>query len=141
MRLQLLVAALLAAAAPAAKAPPPVSILGEWHGTSLCVDRVFAPACKDEVVVYRFTPAGKDTARCSAYKIVAGEEQWMGDLDFTPRGRSNDWLCDMRTARYHGNWRFHITDTLLTGDLIDVPTKKQVRRVRAMRLATSKPQE
>lgn len=124
-------------AAATASAPPSTSIVGEWHGTSTCVDRVFAPACKDEVVVYRFAPTAKDTVRCSAFKIIAGEEQWMGDLDFTPRGRG-DWLCDMKNARYHGNWRFHVADTLLTGDLIDVPTKKQVRRVRATRVAAKR---
>jgi len=123
-------------AATTTTAAPPPSLVGEWHGTSLCVDRVLAPACKDEVVVYRFTPAGKDTVRCAAFKIVGGEEQWMGDLDFTPRGRAGtDWLCDMKNARYHGHWRFHVADSLLTGALIDVPTQKQVRRVRATRAA------
>ena len=136
MKLESLGFALLLAAA-TQTAPPPASILGEWRGPSLCVDRVFAPACKDEVVIYRFTPGAKDTVHCAAFKIVAGEEQWMGDLDFTPRGRGGDWLCDMRTPRYHGNWRFHVADTLLTGDLVDVPTRKQVRRVRATRAAPS----
>lgn len=135
MKLELLGAALLLAVA-AKTTPPLASILGEWHGASICVDRAFAPACKDEVVIYRFTPGAKDTVHCAAFKIVSGEEQWMADLDFTPRGHAGDWLCDMRT-RYHGNWRFHVADTLLTGDLVDVPTKTQVRSVRATRAAPS----
>jgi hypothetical protein len=134
MKLEFLGAALLLAVA-AKTTPPPASILGEWHGTSICVDRVLAPACKDEVVVYRCTPGAKDTARLAGYKIVSGEEQFMGELGFTPSGRGSDWTADFRNARYHGRWRFHVADTLLTGDLIDVPTGKQVRRVRATRSA------
>ena len=28
------------------------AFLGTWRGTSTCVDRELAPACKDEIVVY-----------------------------------------------------------------------------------------
>jgi hypothetical protein len=125
---------LIAAAAVAAPAP---SILGEWRGTSTCVDRVFAPACKDEVVVYRFTAGARDTVHLAAFKIVSGEEQFMGALDFTRSGPGPDWSGDFRNARVHIRWRYHLAaDTLITGELIDVPTGKRVRRARVTRAAS-----
>jgi hypothetical protein len=123
--------ALLAAAVAAAS--PRDAILGEWRGASACTDRRVAPACKDEVVVYRFTPAGGDTVRQAAFKIVAGEEQLMGELDFTPEARTHDWTSEFRINGRHGLWRFHPADTLMTGTLVDVPSGSVVRRVRVTR--------
>jgi hypothetical protein len=120
-------------AAGAAPASPRDLILGEWRGTSTCTDRKIAPACKDEVVVYRFTPAGGDSAHQAAYKIVAGEEQLMGEMDFVRNAKTGEWTSDFRTPRVHGVWSFRIADTLMTGTLVDVPTGAVVRRVRVTR--------
>jgi len=124
--------ALLALFATAAVAPRD-AILGEWHGTSLCTDRKAAPACNDEIVVYRFTPAGGDTARCAAYRITSGEEVPMGELDFTRNAKSGDWAAGLGTPRVHAIWSFHVADTLMTGTLTQVPSGAVVRRVRATR--------
>jgi hypothetical protein len=128
-------ALLLLAAGPASKpAPTPRDeILGEWRGTSTCTDRRVAPACHDEIVIYRVTPAGGDTARLDAYRITNGEEVAMGVLDFTRDARTGEWVNDMRMNGRHGVWRFRVADTLMTGTLVDVPTKAQIRAIRVTR--------
>lgn len=133
MRRLLPALALAALAAAATAAGPRDALLGEWHGTSTCTDRKVAPACKDEVVVYRFAPVGRDTARLAAYKIVTGEEQPMGELDFVRNARTGEWVSEFRTSRVHATWSFRVADTLMTGTLVDLPTGAVVRRVRVTR--------
>ena len=57
-------------------------VLGVWRGTSLCVRPDAGPACHDETTVYRFAPIPEkpELVRLSAYKVVDGEEAFMGDL-------------------------------------------------------------
>jgi hypothetical protein len=44
----------------------PAQLIGVWRGTSICTDRVAAPACHDETVVYEFTsPRVKSVWRLS----------------------------------------------------------------------------
>ena len=43
----------------AAKTPGPAELIGTWRGTSTCTDRVAAPACNDETVVYEFSAGPK----------------------------------------------------------------------------------
>jgi hypothetical protein len=126
-------ASILFVLAATAAASPRDAFLGEWRGTSTCTDRKVAPACKDEVVVYRVTPARGDTAHLAAYKIVEGEEQPMGELDFSRNARTGEWTSEFRTPRVHAVWSFRVADTLMTGTLVDVPTGAIVRRVRVTR--------
>jgi hypothetical protein len=60
----------------AASADP---IAGIWEGTSLC--QVKPSPCHDEHVVYRVKITGSGLYRIDAYKLVAGQEQYMGPLD------------------------------------------------------------
>jgi hypothetical protein len=138
-RIAMSVALLLAAALSPGRAwsAPTVTaknaFVGTWRGTSTCMNRALAPACKDEVVVYRVTSAAPDTAHVAAYRIVGGEEQAMGDMRFD-RGKSAVvWTSEFRTPRFHGRWSFEIADTILTGTLIDVPSRAVLRKVRAVR--------
>ena len=71
----MIAAALLIAAA----AADPVA--GTWEGTSLC--QVKPSPCHDEHVIYRFTKTGTRQYRLEAYKVVNGQEQYMGPIDFS----------------------------------------------------------
>ena len=49
---------------------------------SRCVDRVAAPACRDEVVVYDFTAGAKGgTVHWKTDKMVEGRRETMYDID------------------------------------------------------------
>jgi hypothetical protein len=65
-----------------AEAARPAAPTGVWRGTSTCTDRVAAPACHDEVVVYEFTAGAKSgTVHWKADKVVDGHREPMGELD------------------------------------------------------------
>jgi hypothetical protein len=63
----------------AAAAADPIS--GTWEGTSLC--QVKPSPCHDEHVIYRLTSAKPRQYRIDGYKLVAGQEQFMGTIDVT----------------------------------------------------------
>src|SRR4051795_3515436 len=69
-----MIAALLLAVAPVDP------IAGTWEGTSLC--QVHPSSCHDEHVVYHVTRPAAGLYRVAAYKVVGGEEQFMGTIDF-----------------------------------------------------------
>jgi hypothetical protein len=123
-------------AAVGAAAPPPVAgILGEWRGASTCVKSPEFPSCRDEVVVYeiRKSSAGADTVTLAAYKIVDGDKQPMGDLDFSFDEKQGAWTSEFQTARYHALWTFFVKGDAITGTLVDLPSKHLVRNVAVRR--------
>lgn len=105
------------------------AILGKWHGTSICVDREFAPACKDEEVLYDFTKTAGGKVHLKADKIIAGKPELMGEMDFTYEASTKTWISEFQNQRYHGLWRFEVAGKRITGTLVDVPSKKVVRRI------------
>jgi hypothetical protein len=51
-------------------------LIGTWRGTSTCSDRVAAPACNDDAVVYEFSAGPQPgTVTWKADKVVNGERQ------------------------------------------------------------------
>ena len=84
MRSTLFLTALLTLFAPALfAAAPSDEIVGTWRGSSICNPDAHRAACKDETVVYDFTPTAKsDVVHQKAYKIVNGEKLLMGEIDF-----------------------------------------------------------
>jgi hypothetical protein len=57
----------------------PAALIGTWRGTSLCTDRVAAPACHDETVVYELKAGARPgVVRWAADKVVDGQRQPMG---------------------------------------------------------------
>src|SRR5207245_6954888 len=81
--------------APAAQAADSVraAILGSWQGTSTCVRPAAGPACKDEVVLYKFrpVPARTDRVTLDAFKRVGRKWSLMGTMDFTFDSRQGRW--------------------------------------------------
>src|SRR5262249_50397356 len=96
LKLALVFAAALVAASSLPAPPaqhPPAELLGLWRGTSQCTDRVAAPACNDEEIVYVFTAGSAPGAiRWKADKVVDGARQSMGDpLDVAWNGDDACW--------------------------------------------------
>jgi len=117
-------------------APAPVAeILGEWRGTSTCVKSPEFPSCHDEVVVYEFrkSAAAGDAVTLAAFKIVDGEKQLMGEMDFSFDEKQGAWTSEFRTARYHGLWTFFVKEGAITGTLVDLPSNHVVRNVSVRR--------
>jgi hypothetical protein len=111
--------------------PKPAELIGTWHGTSVCTDRVAAPACHDEVVVYEFTAGEKPgTVRWQADKIVDGERASMGDsqpMSYDPGKKC--WAAELQTPRFHIVWCLVVEGAHLTGTGRLLPGKETVRKV------------
>jgi hypothetical protein len=122
--------AVLTAAASAASGPRD-AVLGEWRGTSTCVDRVKHPACKDEVVIYHFTAKSDDPSAVTlkADKVVDGKVLWMGDFDCNWDAASGAWLAEFQNERAHVLWSFVVHGREIEGTLVDLPDRSLVRRV------------
>jgi len=124
-------AALLAAAALAAQgAGDPKTILGTWRGTSTCTDRVAAPACNDETVVYVMTPGAQlGTVHWLADKIVGGQRVTMGEFELTFDAADARWETTFTNPRVTVEWWLTVDGSAMTGGARLMPGKQIVRRV------------
>ncbi len=113
------------------------AFLGVWRGTSVCVDREAAPACRDEEVIYEFrelTPPVAGKLAVKADKIVEGKIVPMGMLDVVWDPGSETWSCELQTPRFHGLWSYKLRGgDELAGTLILLPDRALVRRATARR--------
>ncbi len=108
--------------------------LGTWRGTSTCVNRQIAPACKDETVVYEVQPSDKPkTAVLKADKIVNGQRVPMGDLEFTYSEEEGCWRSEFTAPRFHGVWCLTVEGDAMTGNLRDAPGNAKIRKVELKR--------
>jgi len=105
------------------------AILGTWEGTSICVDLKLAPACKDEVVIYEFTAGAGGLVHLAADKVVNGERGRMYDADFSYDPVKRRWSYEFNNGRYHGLWWYQLDGDKAHGQLDDVASGKQVRKV------------
>jgi sulfatase modifying factor 1 len=125
---------LLLLGGPAGLPPDPRSTLvGEWRGTSLCVDLTLAPACKDEIVRYTFSaaPDGRST-HLVADKIVAGRFELMGEMDLAPT--DGEWRYELRPRSGEAlRWSFRPNGRRLAGELIRAADGARLRAVEAAR--------
>ena len=110
-----------------AKPPVPVTPVGTWRGTSVCLVR--PSSCNDEIVVYRITPLkAADSLSVDARKIVRGEEEEMGVLGCRLVRSNGQLTCTIP----QGVWRFNVRNDSLTGEL-RLPDNTRFREVRTMR--------
>ena len=130
-----LVLTLLAIPAVAADRSPADDIVGQWRGTSKCVDLTNYPNCKDELVVY-------DVARTSspsqvtmkADKVVDEKRLFMGEFTFTFEAGTGTWASDLQNERVHMRWRFKVSGDEMSGTLTDLrAADRLVRRVSVRR--------
>jgi hypothetical protein len=126
-----LVAALCALGASGAPADhSPAEIIGTWRGTSTCSDRVAAPACRDEVVVYDFMAGEKPgTVRWKADKVVNGERLPMGEMDLAYDAGDACWVAEFSGPRAHTRWCLVVEGAHLTGTGRMLPGKETVRKI------------
>ena len=109
-------------------------IVGTWRGTSTCVDRVAAPACNDEQVVYEVaaSPDAPERVTIKGDRIVDGKRVFMGDLEYTP-AKDGSWTAEFQSPRVHSQWRLVVSGDSMTGTAILLPSKAVVRRLALQR--------
>lgn len=118
--------ALLLFQAPAHDVP---EIIGTWQGTSTCSDRVAAPACNDEVIVYEMTAgAARGAAHQKAFKIVNGQRDLMGEMDFTYSAADKCWRAELGARVV---WCLTVSGGAMQGSAWLLPGKQVVRVVQA----------
>jgi hypothetical protein len=128
----LVIAGAASTAAAAPKAPGPEQLIGTWRGTSVCTDRVAAPACKDEVVVYEFTAGARPGAvHWAADKVVNGERGRMGEFDVTYDAAQACWKGEFQSPRVHSVWCLKVEGTRLTGSGRLLPGNEIIRKIDA----------
>jgi hypothetical protein len=128
------VASCLLAGPAAADERAPSELVGTWRGTSTCTDRIAAPACRDEVVVYEFTSGEKSgTVHWKADKVVDGQRQTMGELDLAFDSGKRCWSAEFRSPRAHRVWCLTVEGARLTGTGRMLPGGETVRRIEAQR--------
>ncbi|HEX4438568.1 MAG TPA: hypothetical protein VH854_00765 [Thermoanaerobaculia bacterium] len=105
-------------------------IVGTWRGTSTCVDLKAAPACKDEVAIYEIgaAPGASDRVVVKGYKVVGGERQYMGDLEYT-LGRDGVWTSDFESPNVRSHWTLTVDGSKMTGTATLVPSNALIRRM------------
>src|SRR5262245_18583472 len=127
-----MIATMAAVAAASPDAAGAAQLVGTWRGTSVCPDRVAAPACKDEVVVYECTTGSRPgEVHWAADKVVNGERGRMGELELAYAEAEGCWKAEFESPRAHGVWCLKVDGTHLTGTLRLLPGKETVRKVDA----------
>ena len=116
-----------------ADVPGPEQLIGLWRGTSLCTDRVAAPACQDETIVYEFKSGTQPgVVSWAADKVVNGKRESMGDpLDLTFDNTEKCWKVEFTSPRVKVVWRFAVDGRHLTGTARLLPGNETVRKVDA----------
>ena len=110
------------------------AIFGTWKGESICVGN--RPACKNEVVVYRFEAvAGKPGAvLLLADKIIDGKRVPMGKLEFRYDDSKGELSGEFTVGQTHGLWQFKVRGDSMGGTLELLPDRELVRRVNVKRV-------
>jgi len=108
----------------------PSELIGVWHGTSTCTDRVAAPACQDETVVYEFTAGRKpQTVHWKADKVVNGQREPMGELDVAYDTNDACWKGEFSSPRVRVVWCMAVSGSHIAGSAWLLPGKEKVRKV------------
>jgi hypothetical protein len=108
----------------------PSELVGAWRGTSTCVDRVAAPACRDEVVIYEFAVGAKPgTVHWKADKVVEGQRATMGELELAYDAAEACWAAEFKSPRVDIVWCLKAQGDHLTGTGRHLPGKETVRRI------------
>ena len=102
----------------AAAASDPLS--GTWEGTSLC--QIRPSPCHDEHVIYRIGKTSARGYRIEAYKLVDGQELYMGPLDMTldASGHRLSGSNRDRSGTVHP-WLFTVQRTHMSGKALTAP--------------------
>ncbi len=114
----------------ATEAPSPATPLGVWRGTSTCSDRVAAPVCHDEAVVYEFTTGAQaGTVHWKADKLVDGQRARMGKMDLVYDADEACWKAEFSSQRLHSVWCLVVDGTHMTGTGRLFPGMQTIRKI------------
>lgn len=118
-----------------ARAMSAAGVTGTWSGESICLGN--RPACKNEIVVYRFEPvAGKSTLiTLFADKIIKGKRIPMYKLDFQYDEARRTLSCEFTQGHTRGTWEYKVIGDAMEGTGIlraggSVARRVKVKRVR-----------
>ena len=117
-----------------ARAMTAAGVTGTWSGESVCVGN--RPACKNEVVVYRFEPvAGRSTLiTLFADKIIKGKRVPMYKLDFQFDEARHTLSGEFTQGHTHGTWEYKVDGDSMDGTGIVLASKSDARRVKVRRV-------
>lgn len=137
-------AAVMAAMGSAARAQSeeigPRQLIGTWHGTSLCTDRIAAPACHDEAVVYEFTPGPKaGTVHWAADELVNGQREPMGEFDLAYDKVEGCWKAEFNSPRVRIVWCLVADGAQLSGTARLLPGNQTIRKISLRKQSTAPP--
>jgi hypothetical protein len=115
--------------------PASSSVLGLWTGESICVGN--RPACKNEVVVYRFeaVPGKVGIVLLLADKIIGGQRVPMGKLEFQYNKAKGELSCEFTRGQTHGLWQYKVSGDTMEGTVVLLPGRELGRRVKVKRVS------
>jgi beta-galactosidase len=100
--------------------------LGTWIGTSICT--AVRTACHDEKAAYHIAAGpASDAVTMTMNKVVDGEEQTMGTLDYKVNGETL--TSDVTFNGMHLLWTFTRSGTHMTGTLKQLPAGDVIRNI------------
>lgn len=125
---------LLSSSLSAQAAPPRALLLGEWFGGSTCTRAAWNASCHDERNAYRFEPtAYPDSVVVRGFKLVNEGYVSMGDLTLGFHPATGEWRGDFSTSRGRSRISYLVTDSTLTGQIVDLDADHVIRRATATR--------
>lgn len=101
-------------------------IIGTWEGQSLCT--VPKSSCHDEHVVYHIKSADGGNLVIAGYKVVEGEEKFMGDLECQYSAAASTLSCSAHT-RQEDDWEFQVSGRHMSGTLVIGKEKTLFRKI------------
>ena len=105
-------------------------LIGIWRGASICTDRVAAPGCHDETVVYEFTAgSAPGTVHWIADKLVNGQRERMGELELVFDKAEACWKAEFSSPRVRVVWRLVVNGSRLSGTGRQVPGNETIRKM------------
>lgn len=110
---------------------PAAAILGRWEGTSICVKAEWNRACHDEIAMHEFV---RDSVRPGViidhgYKLLAGQWDWMADIELRYDPAGHRWVGDWSNTRVHIELNYALRGTDLTGTLSILPDHRKGRDI------------
>ena len=114
---------------------PAREIIGTWRGTAVCANRAKDLTCRDETVIYDVGTIGaaRGNVMLRAHKMVNRDRQFMYAMQFKLIPGSHTWQSDFTESTFHGRWEYTVNGSVMTGRLIELPSKRLVRRVSVRR--------
>ena len=109
-------------------------VIGTWKGDSTCTG--VRPACKNEVVVYRFEAvAGRpDAILWFADKTIDGKREPMGKAEMQYDAARSELTWEFAIQGNHSRWQLKFSGDTMEGTLILLPNRDVARVVKVKRV-------